>query len=182
MSISAVSGNVKDLPQTLLHVPETSTIQEFAFRRGQIDRNAKRGCPTTTPASPFTRTPELDALWAKHYALGRESTALAFTAQGPAPSPSLQNFTWAPLINVYTQDSEMPAGYIDVSYVQRVCSKALDGMEWACKQVEIQAKDSEALIVDVPIPVRQAMQALGGDNETRYNKLTAWKNYMKRGY
>lgn len=52
----------------------------------------------------------------------------------------------------------MPAGFVDVPYVTRVCSSALKGMKWACKQVERRVKGWQGFVVDVLVPIREAMR------------------------
>lgn len=144
-------------PQTLQDVPEINAVQEFAFYRGQQDRDTGRS-NVPVPFSPFAPSSLLNQTWADWYLKGRSSlTPARETPKTVAPSPSVENYKWAPLINVQTQTPENATGFVDVEHVYGTCKSAVDAMEALVVRIVKKGKGWEKLLVDVPRPIAEVL-------------------------
>lgn len=158
-----------DPQPSMVGIPEEQAVQEYAFRAGQADHGVDR---EVLPASLFAA--EYDELWLEFYVLGRTSrfqpatTAKAATTS-PAPA-GLQNFTFTPFINPWTQSLEKPEGTVDIEWVRRQCQASLNCMAALIGKVCKRQPGWKRLACDVPEPAKKVIMAMS-DLRAQYEAL-----------
>lgn len=154
---------IPEQPET--HLREDVAVQELAFHKGVLDRDANRNL---MPPSPFEAKYDHD--WKLHWHRGRESQTRGAIDFPPPRSPSHPNFNWAPLINPHARGAEQPVAIYDPGWSRALCSSDLDGMESLIRKVMRRGKEWERLVCDVTADTRDALQYYP-DLEERYEKL-----------
>lgn len=158
-------------PSTFPGVPERLTIYEFAYRRGRVDRD--RGVSSVNGNFPPPRTANgFHEEWRSGHRAGLDSTREAFVPpQNSLGGGSAGNYTWAPLVNVYTQVPDNPNGSLDLKWVKDQCTQALDGMEVLLnKTFDNEERLHGPIVVDIPSPLVQALQRFP-ELAARYSRL-----------
>lgn len=146
-------------------IPEDLSVQEFAYRQGQHDRNSPRD---RVPPNPFAK--HYDFLWAEAYRQGKLEGGVPIQCPELPSNASHQNFEWPVLINAYTQDLEHPNGSVDLEYAREICEMALGSMESLLQQAYSRIGEWKRLVIDIPNPCHQAMMHFP-DLMERYEQL-----------
>ncbi|KAF2832099.1 hypothetical protein CC86DRAFT_340362 [Ophiobolus disseminans] len=150
---------------SLKGIPEVLTVQELAFRQGQLDHGVT--C-AQAPRSPFAEY--YDYLWLEYYVLGKEVGGTPVSAPNTEQTSTIENFPWPILINPYTQGLQRPNGAVDADWVRKVCILALDCMAALVASVCRRQREWKTMVCDVPSPIRQAIKHFD-DLEMRYQGL-----------
>jgi hypothetical protein len=162
-------------------IPQDLTVQEMAFRQGQLDHGVFRA---QLPSSPFAA--HFDQLWLEYYVRGKEVGGAPMSASTFQQSATLANLAWPVLINPYTQDLQRPNGSVDAEWVRKVCNLAMDGMAAQIAKVCKRQCEWKRTVCDVPAPAREAIRQFY-DLEKRYQGLSkdakeALAGGLPRGY
>jgi hypothetical protein len=110
-----------------------------------------------------------DNEWKTAYMLGKYSRGPAKVLP-PNGEANADNFHWAPLVNVYTQNREYPNGSYDAAWTHAQCSSALDSMEARIKTILDRGQQWDRIVADVPQPMAHAI-SLFRDLSERYERL-----------
>ncbi|KAF2178604.1 hypothetical protein K469DRAFT_754443 [Zopfia rhizophila CBS 207.26] len=140
------------------------------------------------PAPPYSLLPATilhgvpDCITVEEFGAGGNVLAYAPTSPRPSkPAPRvIRQYTWAPLINVYTQTPENPLGTPDPVYVHYTLTQLINGMQKLLETAAQKKQDWDKLVIDISKQAKDACMDFP-DLEKRYHDLKHAADVLNAG-